>query len=400
MLVTVSDKKIGHDAGNGTIDYYTADVITANDYFPFGSQMPGRKYSQANTKYRYGFNGKENDNEVKGEGNQQDYGMRISDPRLGRFLSVDALTKNFPWYTPYQFAGNSPIKFIDLDGGEPTAPKQDLINIRLVNSVDKGNIIEGTYDPTDRLHRINVEKLYDPIKKQAFFVHSEGDNNYFWNSPDNNLRIERKADGTSSANGKWEKYDTHEQTQQKISAQAPNLILGFLGGGAAVAVAAPVIIPYASAAAATYGTGALAASGGVRAVGAVANAGFQYLQNAPEHGWGTENLKNMNVTSIGLTALNPAAIFTNAVGSNFGKITFTAGASQAVGGNNFNLKSATTGAAIDFLGGKLGDGLGGLAGKYGGFKPVQKAVVENVLGGAVTTPANTIAEHATKNEKP
>ena len=86
--------------------------------------------------------------------------------------------------------------------------------------------------------------------------------------------------------------------------------------------------------------------------------------------------------------------------TNGGGITFTAGASQAVGGNNFNLKSATTGAAIDFLGGKLGDGLGGLAGKYGGFKPVQKAVVENVLGGAVTTPANTIAEHATKNEKP
>jgi hypothetical protein len=35
--------------------------------------------------YRFGFNGKENDNEVKGEGNQQDYGMRVYDTRLGRF---------------------------------------------------------------------------------------------------------------------------------------------------------------------------------------------------------------------------------------------------------------------------------------------------------------------------
>lgn len=43
-----------------------------------------------NKDYRYGFNGKENDNDVKGiEGSQQDYGMRIYDPRLGRFLSVD-----------------------------------------------------------------------------------------------------------------------------------------------------------------------------------------------------------------------------------------------------------------------------------------------------------------------
>jgi len=85
---------------------------------PFGSLQPGRKYT-AGTGYRYGFNGKENDTEVKGESNQQDYGMRIYDPRLGRFLSVDPLTKKYPWYTPYQFAGNMPIWAVDLDGLEP-----------------------------------------------------------------------------------------------------------------------------------------------------------------------------------------------------------------------------------------------------------------------------------------
>ncbi len=117
VLVTVSDKKIGHDAGDGTIDYYNADVVNANDYYPFGMIMPGRSYS-AGTKYRYGFNGKENDNEVKGEGNQQDYGMRIYDPRLGRFLSVDPLFQTYPWYTPFQFASNSPMANVDLDGLE------------------------------------------------------------------------------------------------------------------------------------------------------------------------------------------------------------------------------------------------------------------------------------------
>ena len=49
--------------------------------------MPQRSMSSGS--YRYGFNGKENDNDAKGTGNQQDYGMRIYDPRLGRFLSVD-----------------------------------------------------------------------------------------------------------------------------------------------------------------------------------------------------------------------------------------------------------------------------------------------------------------------
>ena len=78
---------------------------------------PGRKYS-AGSGYRYGFNGKEQDTEVKGIGNQYDYGFRIYDPRLGRFLSTDPLFQSYPFYTPYQFAGNKPIWAIDLDGLE------------------------------------------------------------------------------------------------------------------------------------------------------------------------------------------------------------------------------------------------------------------------------------------
>ena len=79
--------------------------------------QPGRSYS-AGSQYRYGFNGKENDNEVKGEGSQQDYGMRVYDPRLGKFLSVDPIAKNYPELTPYQFASNRPIDGIDQDGLE------------------------------------------------------------------------------------------------------------------------------------------------------------------------------------------------------------------------------------------------------------------------------------------
>lgn len=78
--------------------------------------------------YRYGLNGKENDNEVKGTGNQQDYGFRIYDPRLGKFLSVDPLTKDYPWYTPYQFAGNMPIWAVDLDGAEPNPSNTAVVN--------------------------------------------------------------------------------------------------------------------------------------------------------------------------------------------------------------------------------------------------------------------------------
>ncbi len=128
VLATISDRKIGVDVGGDTqIDYYIAEVLSQQDYYPFGMLMPGRGYS-ATGAYRYGFNGKENDNEVKGEGGQQDYGMRIYDPRLGRFLSVDPIGKEFPELTPYQFASNSPIEGIDLDGLEYTSSKRPKVS--------------------------------------------------------------------------------------------------------------------------------------------------------------------------------------------------------------------------------------------------------------------------------
>ena len=68
--------------------------------------------------YRFHFNGKETDNEVYGEGNVYDYGFRIYNPRIGKFLSVDPLTASYPWFTPYQFSANDPIRNIDIDGLE------------------------------------------------------------------------------------------------------------------------------------------------------------------------------------------------------------------------------------------------------------------------------------------
>ena len=117
VLVAISDRKIGLPSGDSSLNIaYSAQALHAQSYYPFGMMMPGRGWQAGG--YRYGFNGKENDNEVKGTGNQQDYGMRIYDPRVGRFLSVDPLTRKFPTLTPYQYASNSPISNIDLDGLE------------------------------------------------------------------------------------------------------------------------------------------------------------------------------------------------------------------------------------------------------------------------------------------
>jgi RHS repeat-associated protein len=62
----------------------------------------------------------ERDDEIKRAGESYDYGFRMLDPRVGRFLSVDPLTAEYPWYSPYQFAGNMPTAAIDRDGLEPS----------------------------------------------------------------------------------------------------------------------------------------------------------------------------------------------------------------------------------------------------------------------------------------
>jgi RHS repeat-associated protein len=81
--------------------------------------VPNRHGSS--TAYRYGFQGQEKDDELKGEGNSLNYTFRMHDPRVGRFFAVDPLTKEYPWYTPYSFSGNKPIQFIELEGLEEAA---------------------------------------------------------------------------------------------------------------------------------------------------------------------------------------------------------------------------------------------------------------------------------------
>jgi RHS repeat-associated protein len=117
VLATIADQKTSLPNGIWVAKYQPL-IVNTQDYYAFGMQAPFSEYNAGTGRYRYGFNGKENDSEVKGSGNQQDYGMRIYDTRLGRFLSVDPIMKDYPELTPYQFASNTPIFGIDLDGKE------------------------------------------------------------------------------------------------------------------------------------------------------------------------------------------------------------------------------------------------------------------------------------------
>ena len=92
VLSVVSDRKLFQNSLS--FSTFTPDVLSYSDYYPFGMLVPNRH--KAGDDYRYGFNGKEKDDEIKGSGLQYDYGFRIYDPRIGKFLSTDPLFANYP----------------------------------------------------------------------------------------------------------------------------------------------------------------------------------------------------------------------------------------------------------------------------------------------------------------
>ena len=96
------------------------------DYSPFGVQLDGR--TQLVDFYRRGFNGMEKDDEVKGVGNSFDFGARLYDVRVGRWMTVDPLATKYTSWSPYVFCIDNPIMYIDPDGCEPIKPQAGTIS--------------------------------------------------------------------------------------------------------------------------------------------------------------------------------------------------------------------------------------------------------------------------------
>jgi RHS repeat-associated protein len=111
-----------------------ADVISYEEYHPFGttSYRSGRTETEVSLK-RYKYVGKERDEET----GLYYYGARYYAAWLCRFVSVDPLQHEYPHYTPYQYAGNKPISYIDLDGLEPA--KKPEFNFNYNDMVNQNN---------------------------------------------------------------------------------------------------------------------------------------------------------------------------------------------------------------------------------------------------------------------
>ena len=98
---------------------------------PFFSPAVGKSGFLGYRGYRYGFQGQEKDNELKGSGNSLNYRYRMHDPRLGRFFSVDPLAGKYPWNSTYAFSENRVIDGVELEGLEfqPTKDGKPVDNL-------------------------------------------------------------------------------------------------------------------------------------------------------------------------------------------------------------------------------------------------------------------------------
>ncbi len=112
VLVTVSDRKIQVSTNNTTVAYYTADVATAVDGYSGGMEMPGRKFEQAGSSYRYSINGQEKTPEIGANSTTAEFWQY--DARIVRRWNVDPIVKEYE--SSYLcFAGN-PVLLSDVNG--------------------------------------------------------------------------------------------------------------------------------------------------------------------------------------------------------------------------------------------------------------------------------------------
>ncbi|MDD3280734.1 MAG: hypothetical protein PHC83_04100 [Bacteroidales bacterium] len=157
-------------------------IISYEEYHPFGttSYRSGRSQTEVSLK-RYKYCGKERDEET----GLYYYGMRYYAAWICRFVSVDPLQFKYPELTPFQYASNTPISAIDLDGAEAyfmsDGTKAGQIgtdtSVRLVNKnikledaqklINTANRILKIIDPNSVIGNAMLNVINDYSKKNS-----------------------------------------------------------------------------------------------------------------------------------------------------------------------------------------------------------------------------------------
>jgi RHS repeat-associated protein len=107
--------------GNTRVTFNAGGIIQEDSYYPFGMSMSGLSHQTGeDLSNKYLYNGKELEDDFGLD--WYDYGFRFYDPTLGRFPCLDPKADAFHWISPYNYAENNPITFIDLWGLQALLP--------------------------------------------------------------------------------------------------------------------------------------------------------------------------------------------------------------------------------------------------------------------------------------
>ncbi|MGV6844999.1 MAG: RHS repeat domain-containing protein, partial [Lutibacter sp.] len=98
---------------DGTITAST-EIVEENNYYPFGLEHKGYNTAINGRHHKYMFGGKEQQDELGL--NWYDITARNYDPALGRWMNLDPLAEKMRRHSPYNYAFDNPIYFIDPDG--------------------------------------------------------------------------------------------------------------------------------------------------------------------------------------------------------------------------------------------------------------------------------------------